>query len=26
MPATIEIDFEPENAAGGPLRVALARR
>jgi len=26
MPATTEIDFEPENAAGGPLRVALARR
>ena len=25
-PATIEIDFEPENAAGGPLRVAFARR
>jgi hypothetical protein len=25
-PATIEIDFEPEGAAGEPLRVAFARR
>ena len=25
-PATIEIDFEPENAGGGPLRVIFARR
>jgi hypothetical protein len=25
-PATIEIDFEPENAGGGPLRIAFARR
>jgi hypothetical protein len=25
-PATIEIDFEPEDAGGGPLRVAFARR
>lgn len=25
-PATIEIDFEPDNAGGAPLRVAFARR
>jgi len=25
-PATIEIDFEPEDAGGGPLRVVFARR
>jgi len=25
-PATIEIDFEPENAGVGPLRVVFARR
>jgi len=25
-PATIEVDFEPEGAAGAPLRVAFARR
>ena len=25
-PTTIEIDFEPESAGGGPLRVIFARR